>query len=63
MQKTNIFFSKRVDGSFRRRICTSFRFQEVSNLGSCLSVPLLHEKVSNNTLIFFVEKVRNKLSS
>lgn len=35
----------------------------MSNLGYYLEVSLLHENVSNNTLRFVVEKVRNKLSS
>lgn len=63
MQKTNIFFSKWVDGSLRRRLSRSFRFQEVSNLGFYLSDPLFHENVSNNIMRFVVKMVCNKLSS
>lgn len=63
MRKTNIFFSRRVDGSVGRSISRFFGFQEVSNLGTYLGVPFFHEKVTNNTLHFVVDKVRNKLSS
>ncbi|XP_016675259.1 uncharacterized protein [Gossypium hirsutum] len=37
--------------------------QEVSNLGLYLGVPLFYERVTNYTLHFVVDKVRNKLSS
>lgn len=56
MRKTNIFFSRRVDGSVGRSISRFFGFQEVSNLGTYLGVPFFHEKVTNNTLHFVVDK-------
>lgn len=63
MWKTNIFFFKGMDGSLRRHISRHFGFQEVNNLGSYLGVPLFHEKVTNITLQFVVDKVNSKLSS
>ncbi|KAG8480634.1 hypothetical protein CXB51_025228 [Gossypium anomalum] len=62
-RKTNIFFSKGVNDNLRRSISSFFGFQEVNNLGLYLGVPLFHERVTNNTLRFVVDKVRNKLSS
>ncbi|KAH1082724.1 hypothetical protein J1N35_022485 [Gossypium stocksii] len=63
MQKTNIFFSKSVDDSLGRRISGFFGFQEVTNFGHYLGVPLLHDKYTNNTLRFVVDKVHSKLTS
>ncbi|KAK5776842.1 hypothetical protein PVK06_044807 [Gossypium arboreum] len=63
IRKTNIFFSKGVDSNSRKCISSFFGFQEVDNLGLYLGVPLFHERVTNNTLRFVVDKVRNKLSS
>ncbi|KAH1129815.1 hypothetical protein J1N35_001193 [Gossypium stocksii] len=62
-QKTNIFFSNGVDDNLRERISNFFGFQKVTNLGVYWGVPLLHDKVNNNTLSFVVDRVRNKLSS
>ncbi|KAH1083864.1 hypothetical protein J1N35_023625 [Gossypium stocksii] len=62
MQKTNIFFSKGVDGTTKDCISSLFSFQEVHNLGSYLGIPLLYEKVTTNTLRFVVDKVQSKPS-
>ncbi|KAA3487461.1 Retrovirus-related Pol polyprotein LINE-1 [Gossypium australe] len=62
-RKTNIFFSKGVDNNFGERISNLFGFQKVTNLGHYLVVPLFHDKVTNSTLNFVVERVRNMLSS
>lgn len=63
LQKSNMVFSKRVDEDVQRRISGLLGFQVVQNLCSYLGVPLFHEKVTNNTLHFVVDKVRSKLSS
>ncbi|MBA0861288.1 hypothetical protein Goshw_026427, partial [Gossypium schwendimanii] len=38
-----------------------FGFQKVQNLGMYLEVPLFHEKVTNSTFRFMVDKVHSKL--
>ncbi|KAK5777246.1 hypothetical protein PVK06_045213 [Gossypium arboreum] len=58
-----MIFSKGVNEGIQRRISGIFEFLVVQNLGSYLEVPLFHEKVTNNTLRFFVDKARSKLCS
>ncbi|XP_016679196.1 uncharacterized protein [Gossypium hirsutum] len=36
---------------------------EVQNIGTYLGVPLLHDRVTKNTMSFFVDKIRKKLQS
>ncbi|KAA3489716.1 LINE-1 reverse transcriptase isogeny [Gossypium australe] len=48
--KTNIFFSKGVG-------------ELAHDLGHYLGVPLFHQRVTNNTMCFVMEKVRMKLQS
>ncbi|KAH1072730.1 hypothetical protein J1N35_025058 [Gossypium stocksii] len=47
----------------RNQIAQLFGFQEVQNLDTYLGVPLLYERVTNNTLSFVVDKVRRKLQN
>ncbi|MBA0575969.1 hypothetical protein Golob_024582 [Gossypium lobatum] len=53
----------RVDDALIDLINGLLRFQRVQNLRTYLGVPLFHEKVTNNTLQFVVEKLCNKLQS
>ncbi|KAH1083889.1 hypothetical protein J1N35_023650 [Gossypium stocksii] len=63
IRKSSIFFSKTTFGDVRNQIIQLFGFQKLQNLGKYLGVPLLHEKISKNTLSFIVDKVRQKLQS
>ncbi|KAH1046922.1 hypothetical protein J1N35_037706 [Gossypium stocksii] len=63
IQKSNMVFSKGVNEDIQRRISGFLGIKVVQNLGTYLSVPLFHAKVTNNTLHFVVDKVRSKLSS
>ncbi|KAA3475230.1 Retrovirus-related Pol polyprotein LINE-1 [Gossypium australe] len=63
VKKSNIFFSKNTEDETRNQIRQLFGFQEVQNLGKYLGVPLLHDKVTKNTLSFIVDKIRRKLHS
>ncbi|KAK5811558.1 hypothetical protein PVK06_026904 [Gossypium arboreum] len=56
--KSNIFFSKTTAENVRNQINQIFGFQEVQNLGKYLGIHLFHEKVTNHTLSFVVDKVR-----
>ncbi|KAL1112044.1 hypothetical protein V6Z11_D02G102300 [Gossypium hirsutum] len=58
-----MFFSKGVDEDIQRRISGFFGFQVVQNLSLYLGISLFHEKVTNNTLRFVIDKVRSKLCS
>ncbi|KAA3488495.1 Retrovirus-related Pol polyprotein LINE-1 [Gossypium australe] len=63
LKKSNMFFSKGVGEDIQRCISGIFGFQVVQNLGSYLGVPHFHEKVTNNTLRFVMDKVCSKLCS
>lgn len=60
-RKTNVFFSKRVEGVDGGRLCGVLCFRQVQNLGFYLGVPLFHERITNSSLRFVVEKVKAKL--
>ncbi|KAA3468994.1 Retrovirus-related Pol polyprotein LINE-1 [Gossypium australe] len=45
----------------RDSISNVLGFQRVTNLGTYLGVPLFHERVTNSSLKFVVDKVRAKL--
>ncbi|KAH1092288.1 hypothetical protein J1N35_019545 [Gossypium stocksii] len=62
-RKTNNFFSRGVDDSSANTISSLFGFQKVRDLGRYLRVPLFHQRVTDNTLNFVVEKAREKLHS
>ncbi|KAA3463577.1 LINE-1 reverse transcriptase isogeny [Gossypium australe] len=62
-RKSQIFFSKNTEADTRNQISQLFGFQEVQNLGMYLGVPLLHDRVTKNTLDFVVDKIRRKLNS
>ncbi|KAA3460632.1 Retrovirus-related Pol polyprotein LINE-1 [Gossypium australe] len=57
-RKSNIFYSKNIEADIRNQISQLFGFQEVQNLGKYLGVPLLHDRVTKNTLNFIVDKIR-----
>ncbi|KAA3454599.1 Retrovirus-related Pol polyprotein LINE-1 [Gossypium australe] len=61
--KSNIFYSKSTEAETRNQISQLFGFQEVQNLGKYLGVPLLHDRVTKNTLNFIVDKIRRNLNS
>lgn len=62
-RKTNVFFSKGVQESVTASISSLFSFQRVEDLGHYLGVPFFHQRVTNNTMQFVVEKVRSKLQN
>ncbi|KAH1057051.1 hypothetical protein J1N35_035116 [Gossypium stocksii] len=62
-RKTNIFFSSGVQESLKGEINVMLEFQEVSDLGHYLGVPLFHKRVTNGILNFLVERVRSRLSN
>ncbi|KAA3485359.1 Retrovirus-related Pol polyprotein LINE-1 [Gossypium australe] len=63
VRKSNIFFSNNTGVDIRNQISQLFRFQKVQNLGTYPGVPILHDRVTKNTLNFVVNKVRRNLQS
>lgn len=61
-KKTYIYFSKGVDDTTGLHLSSVLGFHRVHDLSMYLGVPLLHEKISNSTLHFVVDKIRNKLN-
>ncbi|XP_017613545.1 uncharacterized protein LOC108458650 [Gossypium arboreum] len=61
--KINIFFAKGVDVTVADSISTFFSFQKVQSLGLYLGILLFHQRVTNSTMHFVVEKVRRKLQN
>ncbi|KAA3453051.1 Retrovirus-related Pol polyprotein LINE-1 [Gossypium australe] len=62
-RKSNIFYSNNTEVETLNQISQLFGFQEVQNLGKYLGVPLLHDRVTKNTLNFIVDKIRRNLNS
>lgn len=62
-KKSNIFFSEGTDHGLADHISHLLGFHEVQDLGTNLGVPLLHDRVTNSTSSFIVEKVHCKLRS
>ncbi|MBA0873317.1 hypothetical protein Goshw_000773, partial [Gossypium schwendimanii] len=62
-RKTNIFFSKGVEEYVSSMLSNMLGFQKVHDLGHYLGVSLFHQRVTNSTMYFVVEKVRMKLQS
>lgn len=60
-RKSNIFFSKGMSEEAGRHLSAIMGFTKVHNLGSYLGIPLFHEKVTNSTLRFIIDRVHNKL--
>lgn len=60
-RKINIFFSIGVEESMAYLINSTHGFQRVQNLGHYLGVPIFHNRVTNSTIHFVIEKVRRKL--
>ncbi|XP_016732262.1 uncharacterized protein [Gossypium hirsutum] len=56
VRKSNIFFSKVIGIDVRNQITQMFGFQEAQNLGTYFGVHFLHNRVTNNTLSFVVDK-------
>ncbi|KAK5785073.1 hypothetical protein PVK06_039618 [Gossypium arboreum] len=62
-KEMNIFFSSAVREDLERVISDTLGFQKVEDMRYYLGVPLFHERVTNSTLRFVVEKVRDRLQS
>lgn len=62
MNKICIFFSHNVLESKDQYISSTFRFQVSRNLGTHLCVPLINDRVTKDTYMYILEKVRKKLS-
>lgn len=62
-RKTNMFFSKRVEEFMTNMLNNLLAFQKVHNLGHYLRIPFFHQRVTNSTMYFGVEKVRMNLQS
>lgn len=62
-RKSNMFFSNGVVKDLRTQISQIFCFLIVSNFGTYLGVPLLHERMTKSTMSFVVNRVRHKLQS
>ncbi|XP_052880528.1 uncharacterized protein LOC128286832 [Gossypium arboreum] len=54
--KTNVCFLEGVSDVLGSNLCCIIGFRKVNNIGSYLGVPLFHEKVTNNSLCFVVDK-------
>lgn len=63
LKKTNIFFSRGVREPLKSIFSNLLGYQKTQDLGHYLGVPLFHQKVTNSTMHFVVEKVRIKLQS
>lgn len=60
-RKMNMFFSKGVEESTTLILSSLLGFQKVQDLGHYIGVPLFHQRVTNNSIHFVVEKVPMKL--
>lgn len=61
VNKSNVCFSKGVDDVLGSNLCRILGFRRVTNFGCYLGIPLFHDKVTNSSLRFVVDKVRSKL--
>jgi hypothetical protein len=62
MEKTMIYFSKNVDAQTKRRLVIQSGFQETTNIGKYLGVPLIGGAPRKKDFQHLIDKVRNKLS-
>ncbi|MBA0739474.1 hypothetical protein Gogos_012743 [Gossypium gossypioides] len=59
-RKSNIFFSIGVSEDLRKILSDILGFNRVQNIGSYLGISLIHEKVTNSTLRFVVDRGASK---
>jgi hypothetical protein len=62
LEKTMIYFSKNVDAHTRRKLVRQSGFQETSNIGKYLGVPLIGRAPKKKDFQHLIDKVKNKLS-
>lgn len=60
--KTHIYFSPSTRSEVASAISNRLGFSKVDDLGLYLGLPLFHERVTNATFQFLIDKVRSKLS-
>lgn len=61
--KSRIYFSKNVDGAVRNHLCHVSGFSVTKDIGKYLGVPILHERVTNRSFKFILDKVDQRLSN
>ncbi|XP_050216415.1 uncharacterized protein LOC126667478 [Mercurialis annua] len=62
LNKTKIFFSSNVQVQKAESIANVMGFQRTQDLGIYLGVPLLHSRVTKDTYLYILEKIKKKLS-
>lgn len=62
MEKTQIFFSKKVKADEAKQIGNMLGFSVTKDLGTYLGMPLPHSKVSKSTYQNIIDKVKSQLS-
>lgn len=60
--KTSAYFSRNVDPREATSICQALGFQKTNHLGRYLGVPMLHDRVTKDTYLYLVDRVRSKLT-
>ncbi|XP_054801608.1 uncharacterized protein LOC129305663 [Prosopis cineraria] len=61
--KTRVFFSRNVNHNRAQQFSDLLEFNRTADLGKYLGVPLHHNRVTNNTYQFVVDKMKQRLSS
>lgn len=61
--KSRIYFSKNVDGAVRNHLCHVSGFSVTEDIGKYLGVPILHERVTNQSFKFILDEVDQRLSN
>jgi len=61
IEKTRIFFSPNVHWQLRDQIMDKLGYQRTTNLGKYLGVPLHHERASEHSYKFLLDKVTGRL--
>lgn len=63
LQKSKVFFSKRVPNGTCDELSLFLGIPPTPNLGNYLGFPLVHHQLNKNTFFFLIDKVKKRLSS
>ncbi|KAH1106952.1 hypothetical protein J1N35_010720 [Gossypium stocksii] len=61
--KAIMFFSRGVKDNLKDNLSSLLGYQKVHNLGTCLGIPLFHDRITYFTLRFVVDQVHSELNN
>lgn len=61
--KSKVFFSKNIIDEKATQLSNELGIEKTENLGNYLGAPLLHQRITKDSVSFILEKMRKKLSS